>query len=134
MIWAGIDYGSKLAGTTCIAWMKEGQLKIIQSAKNQDADEWIITQLDNESIDQIFMDAPLSLPPAFHDPLSDEFFYRAADRELKAMSPMFLGGLTARAMRLKKICRLRQRVSLRRLANSSVTVNFNLNLKMRLLP
>lgn len=103
MIWAGIDYGSKLVGTTCVAWLKEGQLKIIQSAKNQDADEWILTQLENESMDQIFMDAPLSLPPAFHDPLSDEFFYRAADRALKAMSPMFLGGLTARAMRLKKI-------------------------------
>jgi predicted nuclease with RNAse H fold len=32
----------------------------------------------------------------------DDYFYRAGDRLLKAMSPMFLGGLTARAMRLKR--------------------------------
>jgi predicted nuclease with RNAse H fold len=30
-----------------------------------------------------------------------DYFYRVADRELGAMSPMFLGGLTARAMKLK---------------------------------
>jgi predicted nuclease with RNAse H fold len=30
-----------------------------------------------------------------------DYFYRLADRETKAMSPMFLGGLTARAIKLR---------------------------------
>lgn len=47
------------------------------------------------------MDAPLSLPAAYFDSYYDDFFYRRCDRELSAMSPMFLGGLTARAMALK---------------------------------
>jgi uncharacterized protein len=40
---------------------------------------------------RIFMDAPLSLPQVFFGPSGNEFFYRRCGRELKAMSPMFLG-------------------------------------------
>jgi predicted nuclease with RNAse H fold len=32
---------------------------------------------------------------------SEDYFYRKADKSLRAMSPLFLGGLTARAMQLK---------------------------------
>jgi predicted nuclease with RNAse H fold len=49
------------------------------------------------------IDAPLSLPGVYW--LGSDYkdhFYRSCDRELKAMSPMFLGGLTARAINLTK--------------------------------
>ena len=47
----------------------------------------------------IFIDAPLSLPLAYFGK-GDNYFYRDCDKVLKGMSPMFLGGLTARAMQL----------------------------------
>ena len=49
------------------------------------------------------IDAPLSLPGVYW--LGSDYgdhFFRDCDRELKAMSPMFLGGLTARAISLTK--------------------------------
>lgn len=97
----GIDYGSKLVGTTVIARVADGKVHFSQSEKKKDADQFILDQLAAEAPTIIFLDAPLSLPGAYFDRGTD-FFYRAADRSLKAMSPMFLGGLTARAMRLTK--------------------------------
>ncbi len=96
----GIDYGSKLAGTTVICFDQSSCLHFIQSEKKKDADAMV---LENSSMRQptlVALDAPLSLPPAYFDK-GDDFFYRICDRKLKAMSPMFLGGLTARAMRLQ---------------------------------
>ena len=50
---------------------------------------------------QVFMDAPLSLPGVYRQlPGCHDYFFREADRALRAMSPLFLGGLTARAMQL----------------------------------
>jgi len=71
----GIEYGAKLAGTTAICFEKNEQLVIFQSEKKKDADYF---------------------------GKGDNYFYRAADKVLKGMSPMFLGGLTARAMKLTK--------------------------------
>jgi len=61
-----------------------------------------------------FIDAPLSLPRAYFPKASfndksnnqssetkEDYHFRKCDRELNAMSPMFLGGLTARAISLK---------------------------------
>lgn len=96
--WLGIDYGSKLSGTTAIVFVDKNHLKTDISAKKQSADRWLdgwVKQLNPEAV---CMDAPLSLPGVYRYP--DDYFYRKADRELKAMSPMFLGGLTARAIRL----------------------------------
>jgi predicted nuclease with RNAse H fold len=97
--WIGIDYGSKLAGTTVIAYSIDNQLLTIQSQKKQDADAWLQEQVLSLKPEFIMMDAPLSLPLAYFSD-SDNYFYRECDREMSAMSPMFLGGLTARAMRL----------------------------------
>lgn len=99
----GIDYGSKMAGTTVIAFMKtHNEVELIQSKKNEDADQMILDFVTaHQDIWLIFLDAPLSLPEAYSNSAADDFFYRAVDRELSAMSPMFLGGLTARAMKLK---------------------------------
>lgn len=97
----GIDYGSKLAGTTAICYQEGKQLIIKQSEKKKDADQFILDMVEELSPNQIFIDAPLSLPAAYFG-IGEDFFYRSSDRALKAMSPMFLGGLTARAMSLKR--------------------------------
>lgn len=104
---AGIDYGSKLAGTTAIAMLDENnKFKLIQSQKNADADEMILQMIENFQPDLIALDAPLSLPKGLlTGNMEDDFFYRKADKELKAMSPMFLGGLTARAIKIAAICK-----------------------------
>jgi len=97
----GIDYGSKLAGTTAICYQEGKKLVVVQSEKKKDADKFIKKTVEDLKPTQIFIDAPLSLPAAYFGS-GDDFFYRACDRELKAMSPMFLGGLTARAMKLTR--------------------------------
>ena len=100
---AGIDYGSKLAGTTVIAYLEDGKAQLFQSEKKRDADKFVLEQLSALGVKQVFLDAPLSLPGVYRAmPNYDDFFYRRGDKQLKAMSPMFLGGLTARAMRLKR--------------------------------
>ncbi len=98
--WIGIDYGSKMAGTTAICFFENERLKILQSEKKKDADSFIASFFKNRDILQVFLDAPLSLPSSLITKKGDSYFYRLCDRELGAMSPMFLGGLTARAIRL----------------------------------
>jgi len=95
----GIDYGSKLAGTTSIAYIEEDMIKLVSSNKKEDADRMIKRQVEIHNPDLIAIDAPLSLPKAYTGDGSD-YFYRQCDKAMKAMSPMFLGGLTARAMKL----------------------------------
>jgi predicted nuclease with RNAse H fold len=96
----GIDYGSKLSGTTVITYDLNGILFQKSSAKKMDADAMILKTARELKPSFIYLDAPLSLPKIYSGKGND-YFYREADRELKAMSPMFLGGLTARAMQLK---------------------------------
>lgn len=103
MILAGIDFGAKLAGTTAITWNQDSVLHTIQCAKGTDADAWLLQQIEQIQPGHIFIDAPLSLPAAYFG-LGSDFAYREADREVKAMSPMFLGGLTARAMQFAHRC------------------------------
>jgi len=99
---AGIDYGSKIAGTTVIMFLHNGQLSYFQSKKKKDADEFIFQHLTAVKPAIVFIDAPLSLPGVYTDTQQySNYFYRKADSDLKAMSPMFLGGLTARAMQLQ---------------------------------
>lgn len=97
---AGVDYGSRMAGTTVIAYSNADRLIVEQSAKKQDADAWLKSRLKDLEITKLYFDAPLSLP-AVYNGAGEDYFYREADRICGAMSPMFIGGLTARAMRLK---------------------------------
>ena len=99
----GIDYGNKYAGTTVICYNSGNKIKFVQSSKNTDADSFLLNELAYLHPDLIMIDAPLSLPGVYW--LGNDYrdhFYRSCDRELKAMSPMFLGGLTARAISLIK--------------------------------
>ena len=95
-----IDFGAKLAGTTAVCFSKNCQLQLQQSAKKQDADAWLHQIIAEQNPSTIFMDAPLSLPGVYRGE-GGNFHYRKCDQLLNAMSPMFLGGLTARAMQVR---------------------------------
>lgn len=99
----GIDYGSKLAGTTVVAFANDSNLiEFKTSEKKKDADKFLIKTVEALQPEYIFLDAPLSLPGVYTNSQQfEDYFYRKGDKILKGMSPMFLGGLTARAMRLK---------------------------------
>lgn len=100
---AGIDFGARTAGTTVVSLVLAGKVQLFQCPKGSDADQFILTILDRGKPNQVYLDAPLSLPGVYQGLAGcEDYFYRACDRELSAMSPMFLGGLTARAMQLRK--------------------------------
>ena len=96
----GIDYGSKLAGTTAICFCENACLYVNQSMKDEDADKFVKYWTKLKKPELIFIDAPLSLPGVYSGEGTD-YFYRQCDLEVKGMSPMFIGGLTARAMKLR---------------------------------
>lgn len=97
----GIDYGSKLSGNTVVALLHNKTITFHKSNKNKNADQMILDIANDIKPGYVFIDAPLSLPGIYSNPSKySDYFYRMADSELGAMSPMFLGGLTARAMRL----------------------------------
>jgi predicted nuclease with RNAse H fold len=97
----GIDYGSKLAGTTAITYLEENRLQTTISRKGQDADALVCKLVKSLLPEIIAIDAPLSVPAGIINSKANNYFYRKCDKELQAMSPMFLGGLTARALKLK---------------------------------
>ena len=97
---AGVDYGSKLSGNTALAFFDASNAKVLTCPAKKDADQWLMDQFHQLQIKKVFIDAPLSLPGVYTGN-GENYHYRKADIELKAMSPMFLGGLTARAMQLK---------------------------------
>ena len=99
----GIDYGAKMAGTTVLAilYNQTNTVQILCCEKKYDADKFLLKHLRNIENALVFIDTPLSLPGIYKG-LKDynNYFFRKADQQLQAMSPMFLGGLTARAMQL----------------------------------
>lgn len=103
--WIGVDFGSKLAGTTAVCFLQEGFLLFDQSQKKKNADEWLENKFATLKPEKVFIDAPLSLPGALTNN-GNNYFYRECDVLTKAMSPMFLGGLTARAIKLKDTCNI----------------------------
>jgi len=102
----GIDYGSKLSGNTVIAIFQENQILFLEAEAKVDADQFIINAVAHFKPERIFLDAPLSLPGVYKglDGFTN-YHFRLADIATKAMSPMFLGGLAARAMDLSAHCR-----------------------------
>lgn len=95
----GIDFGARSAGTTVVCVRDKNLFRFHRSEKGGDGDEWLQATVDRLQPSAIYIDAPLSLPGVYVGRGSDHFF-RLADRQAGGMSPMFLGGLTARAMSL----------------------------------
>lgn len=76
-------------------------MHLAASKKGADADSFIRATLAKLAPTHVCIDAPLSLPLVYRNQSGKgDYFYRACDRELRAMSPLFLGGLTARGMRI----------------------------------
>ncbi len=101
----GIDFGSKRSGNTVIAAFKDMRVDFLDTEKGVDADAFIMNAVEHYKPDLVFIDAPLSLPGRYSNVSGCECYnFRHADAELKAMSPMFLGGLTARAIAIKDAC------------------------------
>lgn len=97
---AGIDFGSKLSGFTAIAIYEKSAIEIIPTQKGKDADQVVDQTFEGKSSGIVCIDAPISLPLKYTEPhKASDYFYRQCDKELSAMSPMFIGGLTARAMK-----------------------------------
>lgn len=98
----GVDFGSRYAGTTAIAVYESAKVYFLSCKKDEDADQFIFQSALHFRPDALFLDAPLSLPGLYKGLAGcTDYFYRKADVQAGAMSPMFLGGLTARAIRLK---------------------------------
>ncbi|GIW44953.1 MAG: hypothetical protein KatS3mg077_2235 [Candidatus Binatia bacterium] len=97
---AGVDFGARFAGTTVVCFDLGDHLELLRVARGEDADARLFAFVAARGPRALYLDAPLSLPAAYGHSGSD-FFYRACDRLLAAMSPMFLGALTARAIQLK---------------------------------
>ena len=74
---------------------------MFQAQKNQDADESLKVFMEKFKPQYIGIDAPLSIPGVLRELKGfTNYHFRQADLEAKAMSPMFLGGLTARAIEI----------------------------------
>jgi len=99
----GVDFGSKMAGTTVICYQMDDKLVLKSSEKSKNADLFLQEQFLKLQATKVFIDAPLSLPGAYYGK-TDNYHFRVCDIETQAMSPMFLGGLTARAIKLKDSC------------------------------
>lgn len=98
----GVDIGSRLSGNTVLSIFNHGKVHFMQVDKNVDADSFVLNAAKHFRPQHIFLDAPLSLPGRYCGLKGyTDYHFRKADRELRAMSPMFLGGLTARAMELR---------------------------------
>jgi predicted nuclease with RNAse H fold len=98
----GIDFGSKLTGNTVIAILQDEEILFLDTEPKVDADEFILNAAKHFKPSLIFIDAPLSLPGVYRQiPDCDNYHFRKADLACRAMSPMFLGGLAARAIELK---------------------------------
>lgn len=98
----GIDYGSKLTGNTVISVFNDGDVFFLDMAQGVDADSFILKAAEHFMPSKVFIDAPLSLPGVYRNlPGFKDYHFRKADLELNTMSPMFLGGLAARAIELK---------------------------------
>lgn len=105
---AGIDFGSLYAGTTAVCvGSNHNNLQIFTSPKKQHADDFILSLVEKHQVKIVAIDAPLSLPAALlNSNLSGDYLYRNADKALNAMSPLFLGTYTARAIKLKDLLAL----------------------------
>ncbi|MBK8340867.1 MAG: hypothetical protein IPK99_13115 [Flavobacteriales bacterium] len=95
----GIDFGARSSGNTVVCEERTGRFVFHRTAKGEDGDAWLEETVSAIAPSIIFIDAPLSLPGVYHGKGTD-YFFRLADHQSGGMSPMFLGGLTARAMRL----------------------------------
>ncbi|MCX2744741.1 hypothetical protein OO013_12735 [Mangrovivirga sp. M17] len=106
---SGIDYGSNLSGNTVLCINENNTLNLYYSKKGRNTDVWLYDLINEKKPSIVGIDSPLSLPGVYTNNAFEDYFYRQCDRELQAMSPMFIGGLTARSIKLKN--QLKQKIN-----------------------
>ncbi len=100
----GIDLGNKGSGNTALCFLLKNKLHFKQTQKGEDEFALILNTIEKYSINLVCIDAPLSLPGAYFDKNKfHDYMYRECDKSCKAMSPMFVGAFTARAIQLKNL-------------------------------
>ncbi|GIV28015.1 MAG: hypothetical protein KatS3mg027_1829 [Bacteroidia bacterium] len=100
----GIDLGNKASGNTALCFLNQNQLQFIQPTKKVDELNIILEIIKKHNIHLVCIDAPLTLPAVYYQtPEFNDYMYRQCDKLCKAMSPMFVGAFTARAIQLKNI-------------------------------
>lgn len=95
----GIDFGARSSGNTVVCVREKQGYRFHRSPEGGDGDAWLNDLISELRPGSIYIDAPLSLPAAYFN-RGNDYAFRLADRLAGGMSPMFLGGLTARAMAL----------------------------------
>lgn len=99
----GINFSSKLSGNTVICLLSKNKIFFIDVDEDVDADIFIYNAAKHFQPEIIFLNAPLSIPGVFRSVNSCcDHQYRQADKEICGISPMIIGGVTARAMELKQ--------------------------------
>ncbi len=100
----GIDLGNKGSGNTAFCYFSNSKLYCKQFKKDEDEFLAILDVIDKHCISLVCIDAPLSLPGVyFYKNNFKDYMYREGDKACKAMSPMFIGAFTARAIQLKNL-------------------------------
>ncbi|MBZ0181155.1 MAG: hypothetical protein K8F60_01735 [Melioribacteraceae bacterium] len=104
MILLGIDLGGRTTGKTALSFLDTDLNEIKNYSREYisercgKSDKEFIRFVESFNADIIGIDAPLSLP----DFKSENYLYRNCDKKLKALSPMTLGEITARAIHIKE--------------------------------
>lgn len=100
----GIDLGNKGSGNTALCYLSKNTLHFKQTKKGEDELSAILDIIKQHAIKLVSIDAPLSFPGVyFNKQKFTDYQYRECDKLCKAMSPMFIGAFTARAIQLKDI-------------------------------
>lgn len=100
----GIDLGNKASGNTALCFLNQNKLQYIQPKKKEDELNIILKIIEKHNIHLVCIDAPLTLPAVYYQtPEFNDYMYRQCDKLCKAMSPMFVGAFTARAIQLKNM-------------------------------
>ena len=77
---AGIDFGSKFAGTTAISYFNGDSIVTEQSEPKKSADDFLLRMIESRKFSSIFIDAPLSLPGVYLGQSKSDYFYRECDK------------------------------------------------------
>ncbi len=100
----GIDLGNKASGNTALCFLNQSKLQYIQPKKKDDELNVILEIIKKHKIHLVCIDAPLTLPAVYYQTHEfNDYMYRECDKLCKAMSPMFVGAFTARAIQLKNM-------------------------------
>ncbi|MCH8555192.1 MAG: hypothetical protein LAT76_08545 [Schleiferiaceae bacterium] len=103
-VWAGVSLGGKYTGDSALAIYSNGQILIVQPDEGVDSDAFSTQVIEQFAPEIITIDAPITIPGALTKTSGCfDYHFRQADKECGCISPMIIGGRTARAIELKSV-------------------------------